>query len=32
MFDRYGSYDAVIAGLALVVVLGSFALRGAASR
>lgn len=32
MFDRYGSYDGVIAGIALGVVLGSFALRGAASR
>jgi MFS family permease len=32
MFDRYGSYDAVIAGIALGVMLGSLALRGAASR
>jgi hypothetical protein len=30
MFDRYGSYDFVIAGIALGVVLGSLALRGAA--
>jgi MFS family permease len=29
MFDRYGSYDAVIAGVALGVVLGSLALWGA---
>ena len=32
MFDRYGSYDAVIAGIALGVVLGSLALRGATRR
>jgi MFS family permease len=32
MFDRYGSYDGVIVGIALGVVLGSLALRGAASR
>ena len=32
MFDRYGSYDGVIAAIALGVVLGSLALRGAASR
>jgi hypothetical protein len=32
MFDRYGSYDYVILGIALGVVLGSLALRGAASR
>ena len=32
MFDRYGSYDGVIVGVALGVVLGSLALWGAASR
>jgi MFS transporter, OFA family, oxalate/formate antiporter len=32
MFDRYGNYDGVIAGIALSVVLGCLALRAAASR
>jgi len=32
MFDRYGTYDGVIVGIALGVALGTLALRGASRR